>query len=297
MTDLALPPDRTFTPGTRTDISHEDYLAIDAFSASGSKRILQSPMHYAYDRSHPSDPTASQAMGTALHMAILEPMRFASDVIVKPEDAPKRPTATQINAKKPSDAAISAIDFWADFDRRAEGKLLLSGDQAEAVAGMVESVRQHPIHDAMFCDGRAELTMQWVDAKLGIPCKARFDYLRDDGIALDLKSCTNASAEEFVRSVARFKYHYQEAHYRNGYEHLCGESLRAFLFVAVENTPPHACAVYVIESNAVRFAIDRVDEAMQLYAEARRTGEWRGYPQEVTPLTLPRWAISIPSPY
>lgn len=285
-----------FVPGVFTDMPHERYLSLDALSASGIKRILQSPMHYKYDREHPTEATESMLLGTALHMAVLEPDRYADSVIVIPEDAPARPTSRQWTAAKPSPASLAAMQWWTEFETRAAGKLLLKPEQAAKVEGMAGAVRRHPVHDELLRDGTPETSFLWRDARLDIACKARFDYLRDDGIALDLKSCVDASPDGFMRSVAQFKYHYQEAHYRNGHEHLRNESLRAFVFIAVENTAPYGCAVYVIEPNAIMFALDRVEEASILYAHCQKTGYWRGYSERILPIALPRWATTLTVP-
>jgi len=289
-------PVAPFVPGVHLDIAHEDYLKVDALSASGIKRILQSPAHYRFDQDHPSEPTDSMLIGTAVHMAILEPERFAESVIVTPEDAPKKPTAAQWGAAKPSPSSLAAMQWWTDFNAKAEGKLVLTAEQGEKVAGMVGSVRRHPIHDEMMSGGASEVSFFWRDARLDIPCKARFDRLNDSGFGFDLKSCQDASPEVFARSVAAFKYHYQAAWYNTAHEHLRDESLRAFLFIAVESAAPYGCAVYVLEPNAIAFGAARCEEAMLLYKQARDTGYWRGYPERVNPIVLPRWATSIAVP-
>lgn len=285
-----------FEPGVRTDVPHDDYLKIDALSSSGIKRILQSPMHYRYDQDNPSEPTDSMLIGTALHMAVLEPDRFAAQLLVIPDDAPKRPTATQLKAAKPSPAALESIRFWSEFDTRAKGRLVLTAEQLAKVQGMAGAVRRHPVHGELLRDGAAEVSLQWRDARLDIPCKARFDYLRDDGIGIDLKSCVDASPDGFARAVTSFKYHYQNAWYNTGHEHLRDASLRAFVFIAVENTAPYGCAVYVLESNAIAFGARRCEDAMLLYKQAVETGYWRGYSERVNPIVLPRWATSIATP-
>ena len=282
-----------FVPGMTTDLSHEDYLRVEALSASGIKRILQSPMHYDFDRTQPRTETESMLVGTALHMAVLEPARFATSYAVAPDDAPRRPTAAQLNAKSPSATTVEAVRYWAKFDQETEGKTLLTAEQAARVEGMARAIRRHPAHDEFLCDGAPEVSLMWEDARLRIPCKARFDYLRPDGIAIDLKSCQDASLDGFARAVATFRYHYQHAWYNNGHEHVNGRSLKAFLFFAVESVAPFGCAVYVLPSNAVLFGNDRCEEAMLLYAQARKTGYWRGYSEKIQPLALPRWATTI----
>lgn len=288
-----------FVPGvyTRHELANADYHAIDALSASGTKRIMQSPMHYRYDREHPTEPTDAMLIGTALHCAVLEPERFADDVIVIPGDAPRRPAARSVNAKKPSVETLDALAFWRDFDGRAAGKTVLKQEAFEKVQYMAAAVMRHPVYETYLCEGEAEYSMLWEDARLRIPCKCRFDYLRPDGIALDLKSCQDASADGFARSVAQFKYHWQAAFYNNGHEHVRDESLRAFLFIAVESVAPYGCAVYALEPNAIAYGLNRVEEAMLLYRQVRETGYWRGYSEQIQPLRLPKWATTLVPSY
>lgn len=288
-----------FVPGvyTRHELANADYHAIDALSASGTKRIMQSPLHYRYDREHSTEPTDAMLMGTALHCAVLEPDRFEDEVIAVPDDAPRRPAARSANAKKPSLETLDALDFWRDFDRRAAGKTVLKAEAFEKVRHMAASVQRLPAVQTYLCDGEAEYSMLWNDARLGIPCKCRFDYLRPDGIALDLKSCQDASPEGFARAVAQFKYHWQAAFYNNGHEHVRDASLRVFLFIAVESVAPYCAASYVLEPNAIAFGANRVEEAMLLYRQATETGYWRGYSEKIQPVRLPRWATTLVESY
>lgn len=272
-----------FEPGIRDDLPAHRYHSIEALSASGIKRILQSPMHYRYDREHPKEPTDSMAMGTALHLAVLEPDRYAAEVAVMPD------FNRRTNAGKADYAA------WIE---QHQGFVVLTSDQVAQVEGMAAAVKRHPIYGELMTEGRAEVSLQWRDARFQdqVPCKARFDWLREDGIGIDLKSCQDASPEGFSRAVAKFLYHLQAAWYNNGHEHLLDRSLQAFIFVAVESSAPYGCAAYVLQANALRFGADQCERAMLLYAQARKSGYWRGYPETVSPLILPRWALSIPTP-
>jgi exodeoxyribonuclease VIII len=289
----AAEPAAPFEPGVRDDMPHADYLAVEALSASGIKRMLQSPMHYRFDQDHPAETTEGMLLGTALHMAILEPERYAAEVIAVPADAPKRPTSAQWGAAKPSPASQAAMQWWTEFTAAAAGKVVLTAEQAARVEGMAGSVRRHPIHDEMMGSGASEVSFFWRDARLGIPCKARFDRLNDSGFAFDVKSCQDASRDGFTRAITSFQYHLQNAWYNTGHEHLRDASLRAFLFVAVESSAPYGCAVYIIEPNAIAFGARRCEDAMLLYKQAVDSGYWRGYTETVQPIVLPRWATSI----
>ena len=171
-----LPIDQQFAPGIRDDISHADYLAIDAFSSSGAKRLLQSPLHFDYDRRNPGDSDSdAKRMGSALHLGVLEPDRYDSGAIaIIPADAPARPSARLINAKNPSADTIKRIEWWTDFEASAAGRIVLTEDQVAKVHGMVQSVRRHPLYADLFLgDGAAEITYQWTDARHAMRCRAR----------------------------------------------------------------------------------------------------------------------------
>ena len=286
-------PRTPFEAGISYELSNAEYHSIDALSSTGVKRILQSPMHYKWDRENPKPPTPAMAIGTAVHMAILEPDKFLTDVISEPEDAPKKPTAAQMAAAKPSAAAMASMQFWSEFAKHAGDKLVLSAKDYQRVCAMTRAALRHPAVEWLLSEGRAEVSYQWMDAHYNVPCKARFDWLRPDGIAADVKTTLDASPEEFLRAIQTYRYHIQQAWYNSGHEHVSNESLRGFAFIAVENVAPYGVAVYTIEPNAIAFAVGRCDEAVMRYKHARDSGYWRGYSERINPLTLSRWATTL----
>jgi exodeoxyribonuclease VIII len=300
MNAIVTPTREPHVVGIRKDLGHNEYLSIEALSAHGCKRIVSSsPAHFRYDRDFWSEETTRALdRGTALHMAILEPERYPDEVISRPEDAPKKPTAAQWAAKKPSPSSVEAMKWWGEFNAQCEGKLVLRADDARSIAGMAAAVRKHPFFQAYMLDETAEseVSFQWTDARLNIPCKARFDYLRGDRIAVDVKSCADASPEGFARACAKYLYHLQAAWYNNAHEHLRNESLKAFIFLAVESEPPHGVAAYVLEANALTFGARRCEDAMLLYAQSLQTGYWRAYSDKVQLLSLPAWATRLTNP-
>ena len=63
-----------------------------------------SPLHYWHKYINPNreraEPSQALIMGSAIHSIVLEPDLFTGEYITVPEDAPKRATKAQINAKK-----------------------------------------------------------------------------------------------------------------------------------------------------------------------------------------------------
>lgn len=263
-----------FLPGIYTDMPAAEYFRVPAISASGAKKLLRSPAHYLESLKRPSEPTPNMVFGSAVHTGALEPQRFADDVICAP-DINKR---TKVGAAE-----------WEAFQAANAGKIILSPDDYARCVNTIAVVRQHPAAFKLLDGATIEQSLFWLDAKFGVPCKARWDAW-NHGIIVDLKTCQDASAEAFGRSCATYLYDVQSANYISAAEHVMNESPRAFVFVAVETEPPHAVAVYAAQSDMILAGRHRMDIALERYLEIRETGVYRGYADLIQPLKFPKYA-------
>lgn len=283
-----------FSEGHVDGLAADVYHSIEALSSSGCKMLLRSPAHYRYAKDNPTPPTESMLLGTAVHAAILEPDVFHSGYVTAPADAPKRPTSAQLGAKNPSDKTLAAIAFWQRFDAENEGKVVLDTEDATKVQHMVSAVKNHEAAAFLLQAGKSESSIFWLDKTYddeGVPCKARFDWLRDDKICVDLKTCLDASPEGFGRAVASLSYHVQAAHYWSGCEHVFNESPRSWVWVAVESVAPYGVGVYVAEPNHLLAGMRLQRAAMERYRHGLKTGYWKNYSGKVLPLQMPGWAL------
>lgn len=163
-------------------------------------------------------------------------------------------------------------------------------EDAETIAAMVKAVFAHPVASSLLQRGRAEVTARWCDPGTGIECKARADlYCPELRTIVDLKSTGDASAEEFSKSVARFGYHAQAAMYLDGFS-LVGPRCDTFAFIAVEKSPPHLVAVYVLDEAALLMGARRIARGLETLKRCLETDEWPGFPANVQTIALPRWA-------
>lgn len=164
-------------------------------------------------------------------------------------------------------------------------------DDAEAIAGMVASVRRHPVAGPLVecCD--PEVTLVW--GASGVRCKGRLDGYNPmgDPTAFDLKSTSDASPEGFAKSVANYGYARQEAMYRDGLEAL-GEPLARFYFVAVEKAPPYAVAVYELHDAWVEMGRRTIARDLDRLAECCAAGTFPSYAQNIVTLEPPKWATT-----
>ena len=266
----------TPSPGIYHDVPADDYHAWDAFNFSSAKHAAKSLLHYRYEKTHPKEQTAAMALGQATHVAVLEPDRFEGLYA----QAPKVDRRTKAGKEQ-----------WAAFQLENDHKTVLSADDFDLCTAMSEAVWEHPLAaEILKGAGQNEISVVWADDD-GLICKCRLDRLTSfDGWthAVDLKTCKDGSPGGFSKAVGNFDYHMQAAHYLDGLSaHDPRE--RKFTFIAVENTAPHAVAVYSLSDWCVDQGRDEMEAIRKAVAEARETDVWGGYPNEVVELELPRW--------
>ncbi len=255
---------------TSDQLSNEDYHRSDGISKSGLDLILRSPAHYRFAEKR--EATRAMEIGTALHCAILEPERFASEYMLLRNCTDRRASEYK-----------EAVKVWG-VER------VLTGAEAARVAGMQESVRNNP-HLSMLAEpGRCELSVFATDPETGIVVRCRFDKLTDDGLAIDLKKTQDI--RDFAKSVANYGYHMQAAFYSDVWEWATGEPLAGFVFAAVEEQMPHASAPITLDAEALDIGRMLYRRALNEYAECLNTGEWPGIAMPPAELQLPGWYIN-----
>lgn len=223
------------------------------------------------------EPTDAMLLGSALHCAVLEPERFSREYAVQPDFGDGRTTAAK--AKKAA--------WQADF---GDGRIALKPADGVAIAGMVASIRKHPKAGPMLAGGQTEITMLWTDEETGIRCKGRADcYAPHYRVIIDVKTCEDARAEAFAKSIANRAYHKQDVFYTDGFTAL-GHGVDAFLFLAVEKTAPFNVKLHMLDDDARKRGARAVRRDMQALAACVETLEFAGYDPEINIISLPPWA-------
>jgi len=272
-----------YAPGIYPDVPAEVYHQRElGVVNTGALKILasQTPAHYKawVDDQTEQPETPALVFGSALHALVLEPGLFAKEWALCPDFG-------DLRTKK----AREARDAWAADN---PGVRAVSADDWRRLHAMRESIMRHPVAGKVFTGGRAEVTAVWTDPRTGLVCKARYDYEREDiNLLADLKSTDDASPRAFARSIAKFQYHIQDAHYSDGPRVLRGEETR-FLFVAVEKQPPYCVGTYMLDTESAMRGEEMRARGMEALDECLRTDAWPSYPNEVNTIALPNWAFS-----
>lgn len=260
---------------------------LDVATASGLKQMLRSPAHFAHYVETGGGDSPTLAFGRAFHCAVLEPDRFDLAYRVLPGDAPRRPTPQKINAKAPSDETRRTVAWWDAWN--ADPRVSLDAEDYDRIRRMADSVRAHPVAAGLLVGGEREVVFEWEDEGTGLDCKARADLYLPGEYLMDVKTCQDASKEGFARAVATYRYSLQLAHYLSGIR-TCGDSIRWFVFLAVEHHAPYVCQPHILGPRTEQLGFDLRARAIEKQAACVRDGRWPGYSDALLETEAPAWA-------
>lgn len=254
--------------------SHEDYIDSPGVSSSGIRVFLQkTPAHYKAYLEERDEPSDAMKLGTAVHMAILESARFDLTYICKPEGM---------------SFATKEGKAWREANASKE---ILSFDDWQTVQGVRKAVARNSFLSTHLSKGDVEQSYYWTDEATGLLCKCRPDFFDGEHV-FDIKTTTDASPLGFQRSIGKFGYHFQSAHYLDGLSQITGKTLTNFIHVCIETKPPYAVACYVLDDASLERAREVLDRGMLALKTCMNTNEWPGYPTEIQAMNLPSWLWS-----
>ncbi|WP_372393760.1 PD-(D/E)XK nuclease-like domain-containing protein (plasmid) [Azospirillum sp. HJ39] len=270
------PPVPVPKPGLYDRIPEDQYHASPGVSVSRLKIFAKAPAKARYGQNKETD---SLRFGSLIHTAVLEPAELDLRYMV-----------TDLERFDPRTG-----DFKEEI-LKAKGRELVKRAEYEEALRIQDAVHAHPSAGALLRgDLRVEQSFYWIDPETGLLCRGRADSLRMELHAIvDLKSAADASPDPrgFAKSCGEYKYHWQDAYYREGIEAVTGWQPEAFVFIAVEKERPYLVATYELEPAAIERGREDVHEQLRLYAKCLKDDYWPGYSGEIEPLAMPSWAYA-----
>ncbi len=187
------------------------------------------------------------------------------------------------------------VQLWSDiveeFNAANADKIILSQADWDMLHHMKNAVHGHPVAGKLLAKaGKAEQSFFWNDSETGLDCRCRPDYLTDDNIIIDLKTCADASPDGFARACYSHRYHVQDAFYSDGMA-ANNRQPKAFIFIAVEKTAPFGVGVYVLneESKQLGRALYRRD--LESIKQCESQDAWPTYTTRIEEISLPKYAF------
>ena len=113
-------------------------------SFSSFKQFCESPRHFIQYKLNPKEPTSGMDFGTLVHLLILEGDKLEEKYYILPEDAPKKPTKSQLNAKNPSEDSIALMAWWEEQRDKAAGREFIDFDLYQKANKIKEYVYRNP---------------------------------------------------------------------------------------------------------------------------------------------------------
>jgi len=228
-----------------------------------------------YIKRIPTEPTEAQKFGAMVHLALLEPKEFMKRMVTAPE------VDQRTKAGK---------EEWLAFQAGLESTaVIVTKEQSDQITGMLHSLMDHQVASGLLSQGVAEMSGYFL--KDGLLCKVRPDYLRQDGIVIDVKTTVCAKRKVFERQIMTYNYHIQAAWYFDAYESLTKRAADSFIFVAIEKEPPYAVAVYIADPTVIEKGRHEYTRAFEIYKQCLKENRWPGYQTEAEMIGLPYWAL------
>lgn len=298
---------KTNLMGIVAGIPNADYHAMTNYiSSTGLREFAKSPAHYQAYITAKREPTAAMSFGTNFHELIGEPELFAKkytkgprkedykDLAVTAEDIhillkEAGYTAT-IPRKKPDAAKLlrglrPEANIWDDIKARFEdankGKTVLDAEDYDRLDGMLYSLIKSKTALNLFTNGVAEQSVFWKDPKTGVLCRCRPDYLRNDGIVVDLKTTEDASPRGFKKSVRNYNYDLTSQFYLRGVSEALHEPLNDFIHCAVEKKAPYGVGLFTLSDAYLLRADQQIETLLESFAECTAKNEWPAYPDSI----------------
>ena len=245
--------------------SMEAYQARKAMSAGMAWRMVtECPLlawhHSPFNPSYEPERARHFDVGTAAHLAILEPDELHKRVEVIEADDYR----TKL-AKEARDSAYF------------HGMIPLLHADLEMVYAIGHAIE---LQCDLFQGGTAEVTYVW-DWD-GVPCKARVDYVANRRprvmLLIDLKTAFSSSPAAFQRAMLRDGHHLRAAWYLDGYAHsVATDDKVSYRYVVVGKDEPHIVSAFEIGPRSLEWGRRLYRRALGLFRECETTGIWPGY--------------------
>ena len=287
-------------PGLHHDVSEASYHAVGWQQGIVSKSLLWDfyPNPHKWRFGPPKETTSAMSWGSLVDCLLLTPDQYESNFITLPEDAPKKPTAAQREAKKPSPETVEAVAWWDRFNGLAWNKTVISMEDFRRAMQAVQAVEAQPFAGEIVASSLRQISIvsEAKEPQTGLPFKAkcRLDIVPKAGTEYadwlwDFK--TTRSLAGFDRTIANFGYHAQSSFYLDVFNAATGENRTRWGFIVQESAEPFEVAVFELDQADIIAGRKWYKSALALWCRCQRDQSFPSpWDEAIQPISRPRWA-------
>jgi exodeoxyribonuclease VIII len=258
---------------------NSDYHSSGAISKSGLDKLAQSPAHLWYYQQQGCESTKAMDFVSLFHDLVLMGSDFVSKFYKVMPDF-------YLRSQSGRDEKTTWLAMLASWQTP------VTKDDWEMCIAMRDSVMMHPYAKWLIEQAQKEMACEnshfWCDDETFAYCRVRPDIkLLSHGILGDLKTTADCTPREFSKSIADYRYHVQDAMYRDGVFQTEGFEINDFWFIATEKTAEKPVTVaYRLDEVARTKGLELYRRDLNLYAELMEQDDFMK-PAEIS---MPIWA-------
>lgn len=244
--------------------TNAQYHENNALSRSDLRYILKSPLHFKCKMNEPKVQTKEMLFGSAFHKLILEPDNFDNEYAIM----------QSVDGRSKEGKA-----YKEQFMLEAGDKNIIDELDYASMLQMRASLFSNDLAKALLTNGEVETSFYWKDEATGIDLKCRPDVVKTIGqnkLIIDLKTCKDASKDEFQRSCISYFYTLQAAMCREGLRVETGEHYE-FIFIAIEKDSPYDINIYQADDLFFKKGYKDLQNCLNIYKQCCETDNWYGY--------------------
>lgn len=240
-------------------INKEEHLSF-----SSLKAFMKSPKDFVEYKFAERKSTKSMDFGTMVHCLILEPSEFENRYVIVPDDAPRKPSITQLTAKKPSDDTIKAIAYWNEFEVNNKNKTIISKDEKSDAEKIANNLKYN--------SSASKILNMCNEFEVGLDFEYnnfRFKgYVDANGekVRADVKIYASAEPRKFQRDAFKDFLHIQASIYNTGLG-----NVPYYLLVADKSG---GVSVHKISLDLIEYGKKQLDETLEQFNRCILENKW-----------------------
>lgn len=254
-------------------MTEKEYRALKRPSVSLLKMLAdpnKTPAHFQRAMTTPFEETDAMRIGTAVHMATLEPLEFQSKVASLPFDNFRTKAAKEARALAIEKDMIPLLSSTYDDVLRYKEAIVNTPEAAERLA---RSEKEKAI--LWECEGVELKSRLDILETVELPAELGGNF----GIVSDVKTCADASLEATNRAMHKYGYFVQAGAYALAHEYEYNLPCNDFYFIWIEKDTGF-CVVRRVEDETLQLGKDVFRHCCRVYKTLDNTKVFPSYPAQ-----------------